>query len=397
MRIAKMRRADPSVPPVTESTAVSLMAMLSHAASPVHLQDALRESQKLREENAVLRKQIETLQAKLRSLHEQVAWLSQQLFGVKSERRPMSTLQLVLESIVLHDGQKATETSPSPDGAPVLETDASSAQDATPSPPPSPPGRQDKAPKHTPHGRGILPEHLSIEDAPCDEEIPEGSRVIGEEASFRLAFRKAGYIRLRVVRKKFARDNEDASTTVYVAPMPDEMIPRCLADFSMLAHVVHSKWGDHIPYTRLSKIIARSGIHLTVSTLSSWDKGCEVLARTVVDAAWQNALATCHMMGIDATGVRVMDTPHDRRAHIWVLLADRAQVFFRYSAHHSSDMPKSWLEGFQGPVVADASTPKKPIPLITWAPKRVGSPPPIFSVTYWFVIMTMVEPRQTRI
>ena len=79
-------------------------------------------------------------------------------------------------------------------------------------------------------------------------------------------------------------------------------------------------------------------------------------ARVVVDAAWEQAVTKCQVMGIDATGVRIMDSPHDRRAHIWVLLADRAQVFFRYSALHTSDMPKSWLDGFQGIVVADASS-----------------------------------------
>ena len=74
----------------------------------------------------------------------------------------------------------------------------------------------------------------------------------------------------------------------------------------------------HLPYTRLSKIIARQGAHIPVSTLSSWEKLAEPVARVVVDAAWEQAVTKCQVMGIDATGIRIVDSPHDRRAHIWV-------------------------------------------------------------------------------
>ncbi|WP_394844953.1 transposase [Pendulispora brunnea] len=35
-----------------------------------------------------------------------------------------------------------------------------------------------------------------------------------------------------------------------------------MPDPAMLAHTIHSKWGDQIPYTRFSKIIARQGAHI---------------------------------------------------------------------------------------------------------------------------------------
>src|SRR5262249_12463774 len=141
---------------------------------------------------------------------------------------------------------------PNPEASPPAspaETGASTQGDSNV---PPPPGRN-KTRKRTPHGRGTLPEHLPVEtlDVTPEEEIAPDSRFIGEEVSYRLVFRFAGYTRLRVVRKKFASDNVDASTRIVIAPMPDEMIPRCMAHSSMLAHTIHSKWGDHIPYTRL--------------------------------------------------------------------------------------------------------------------------------------------------
>ncbi|WP_394849416.1 IS66 family transposase [Pendulispora brunnea] len=369
-----MHRAATLIAPQDRGFAASLVIALAQGASSDTIATIVAENRDLRDKNAKLLIENESQRTRIASLQEQVAPLSTLLFGVKRERLPASALQLLLDAIVLSaDGatsppteppaahsQDATASPMAPDTEPAPErTDwepggAQAPSEVASVPPPPPSGVR----KHrTPHGRRLLPEHLPIETVKLPpDEIPEGTRCIGQEVSYRLAYRKAGYIRLRVVREKFAEDNDDASTMVHIASVPDEMIPRGLPDPAMLAHAIHSKWADHIPYTRLSKMIARHGLEASVSTLSAWEKLAEPTARIVVDAAWEQAITKCQVMGIDATGVRVMDTPHDRRAHVWVLLADRAQVFFRYSALHTSDMPKSWLEGFQGFAVADASS-----------------------------------------
>ena len=389
-----MHRAASAIAPEDRSFAANLVMALAQGASSDAIAGLIAENRTLRERNDRLHAENESQRARIASLQEQVARLSNLLFGVKRERLPVSTLQLLLDATAL---SAANATLPASD-SPTSESDRTTPCPTDPPPVPSasehgsitaeessgtePPSNSEHIPppppsgtrkRRTPHGRGLLPEHLPVEtvNLPPDE-IPEGARRMGEEVSYRYAYRKAGYIRLRVVREKFAQDNDDGSTTVHIAPPPDEMIPRGLADPAMLAHTIHSKWGDQIPYTRLSKIIARQGAHIPVSTLSSWEKLAEPVARVVVDAAWEQAVTKCQVMGIDATGVRVMDTPHDRRAHIWVLLADRAQVFFRYSAHHTSDMPKSWLEGFQGIVVADASSVYDDLFRIPFGPTEAG-------------------------
>ena len=40
-----------------------------------------------------------------------------------------------------------------------------------------------------------------------------------------------------------------------------------------LAHVVVSKYADHTPLHRLSRIDARSGVQIPVSTLADWTAG----------------------------------------------------------------------------------------------------------------------------
>jgi transposase len=39
---------------------------------------------------------------------------------------------------------------------------------------------------------------------------------------------------------------------------------------SLLAHILFSKYGLHLPLTRQSKTYARGGIELDVSTLADW-------------------------------------------------------------------------------------------------------------------------------
>ena len=73
---------------------------------------------------------------------------------------------------------------------------------APPPAPPSPPAPKPR--KHTPHGRSILPEHLPVQTLVLEPggAAAEGT-VIGEEVTWRLAFRRGGFYRLKIVRPVF--------------------------------------------------------------------------------------------------------------------------------------------------------------------------------------------------
>src|SRR5205085_8926270 len=121
------------------------------------------------------------------------------------------------------------------------------------------------------------------------------------EISERIGYRKASYVRVLVIRPKYAVDAEDGTTQVTVAPTPDEMIPRGLCDPAMLAHLVMSKWGDHLPWNRLEGICAREGLPLSASTMAGAVKRAEPLAKRVVDAMWAEARREAKVLAIDAT------------------------------------------------------------------------------------------------
>jgi hypothetical protein len=89
--------------------------------------------------------------------------------------------------------------------------------------------------------------------------------------------------------------------------------------------------------------------------MCEWTARCHDLAKYVVTAMTDDALKTAHCIAVDATGVLVPANDQCKNGHFWVLVSDQTHVLFRYSARHSSDEPKRFLNGFSGVVVADAS------------------------------------------
>ena len=262
----------------------------------------------------------------------------------------------------------------------------------------------------------MLPEHLPVETLVLTPApLPANAIKIGEEVSFRLGFRRAGFYRLKIVRPVYAVETVDApmctetaaalssadtsegsaaptadagetgpvadvalvatestvvtaedgkvtlvarepgDRTIVYASAPDEMIPGGLPSPDLLAHIVTGKFADKLPYNRQEGIHARSGVHITRGVMCGWTERCHELAKLVVAAMSEDALANAHVIATDATGVLVQANEKCKNGHFWVLVADDDHVIFRYSKVHSSNEPKRFLAGFRGVVVADAS------------------------------------------
>jgi transposase len=68
------------------------------------------------------------------------------------------------------------------------------------------------------------------------------------------------------------------------APAPSRPIERGLAGPGVLAHVLVSKYADHLPLYRQSEIYARQGVELERSTLADWVGGASHLLAPLVEA-----------------------------------------------------------------------------------------------------------------
>lgn len=79
--------------------------------------------------------------------------------------------------------------------------------------------------------------------------------------------------------------------TVVEAPAPSRSIPRSYAGPGLLAHVLVTKYCDHVPLNRQSEIHAREGVDLDRSTLAGWVGASAALLAPLVEAVHSHVLS----------------------------------------------------------------------------------------------------------
>ena len=161
------------------------------------------------------------------------------------------------------------------------------------------PIREGDRPKRKP-----LPDHLPRQeivhepahDGACAcPECGGGMARLGEDVTEVLDYVPGRFQVIRHVRPKYACRRCDAITQ---APAPAMPTPRGRAAPGMLAHLLVSKYCDHLPLYRQSEIYARDGLDLDRSTLSDWVGQAAWLLQPIVDGI-RNQTRTC---GLPASG-----------------------------------------------------------------------------------------------
>jgi transposase len=152
--------------------------------------------------------------------------------------------------------------------------------------------------------RRPLPEHLPREvhtHMPGHETCPDcGGRLreLGEDVAEMLEYVRASFKVLRHVRPRLSCDGCDR---IVQAPAPSRPIDRGLAGPGLLAHVLVSKYADHMPLYRQSEIYAREGVDLERSTLAGWVGATSELLAPLIDAVRDHVMS--------ATKLHADDTP----------------------------------------------------------------------------------------
>lgn len=164
------------------------------------------------------------------------------------------------------------------------------------------------------------------------ETCGETKEPMGEEVTRRLVFVPGYFIEEvhRCVKYACPKCREGSIPT---APAPPQVIERSVADATLLAHVVVSKYADHNPLTRMSGIYARTGVEIAVSTLADWVADVGDLVAPVTDEN-EKRLLESYVVGTDATGIKVLDPSspeHIERGSMWCYVGDQRFVVFRYS------------------------------------------------------------------
>jgi transposase len=273
-------------------------------------------------------------------------------------------------------------------------------------PPQAEPGESAK-PRRKGHGRQQLPKHL-----PRDRrvyELSEAERlclgcgqarvVIGQEVSEQLDYEPASLMVIEHVRLTYACSccekqrqaagpvaptatatpntgtaapsvaelNDPAATclipvtpaasTFLTAPRPPSPIARGLAGPGLLAHLIVSKFCDHLPLYRCERMLARFGVNLARSTLCDWMAQSAVLLRPLWELLRAQVLKS-GMIQTDDTPVRVQAqagvAAHQGR--LWVQVGDvgHRYLVYLYSPNREGQWPQTFLAGYTGFLQGDA-------------------------------------------
>jgi transposase len=220
--------------------------------------------------------------------------------------------------------------------------------------------------KDTRRARRMLPAHLPREtveylpEATCCPDCGGHLKRLGEDVSEQLEYVPASFRVLRHVRPKLACAKCDA---IVQAPAPSRPLPNGLAGAGLLAHVLVSKYCDHLPLYRQSEIYGREGVELGRSTLAVWVGQCEYLLRPLVDAVRKHVLSA-DKVHADDTPVPVLEPGlgQTKTGRLWAYVRDDspsgdatpAAAWFAYSPNRRGEHPQAHLKDFRGFLQADA-------------------------------------------
>jgi transposase len=164
---------------------------------------------------------------------------------------------------------------------------------------------------------------------------------------------------IRHVRPKYACKACDAITQAPAPPMPT---PRGRATPAMLAHLLVSKYGDHLPLYRQSEIYAREGVDLDRSTLCGWVGQATWLLQPIVEGIRRHVFAAEKIHGDDTTvPVLAPGLGRTKTGRLWVYVRDDrpfcgtappAAAYF-YSPDRGGEHPAKHLASFGGFLQAD--------------------------------------------
>ena len=293
-----------------------------------------------------LTEKLQSTQRQLTTLQHQMEQLLKRLYGRKSEK--LNPGQLMFDSIVLDSVRQQTKA-PTPQEEPVTPEVK----------------KTRRASRH--HGRVPIPEHLErveiLLDIPEEQKVcpetGEPRKVIAVEVSEKLEYRPGKLIVNVYKRPQYAApDCDESSAGVIAAAMPDHPIARCKADMGLLAHVIVSKFADHLPLYRQDGIFEREGVTIPRATQTSWlmqvYESIKPLEETLRKAVFES-----DVLFTDDTPIpmQVKGNGKLRKARLWVYLRGGTGpplVAYDFSIDRSKKRPLDFLKDYRGYVHADA-------------------------------------------
>jgi len=270
----------------------------------------------------------------LEKLRSQIAGLRRHQFGVKSEA--LDQLEMLLDDMEARQAQ-------------VIDPDTL-------------PETAD--PKDQPK-RKALPDHLPREEerhmldhadcASCGAPM----RKMAEETREILDYVPGSFVVKRHICEKYAcRD----CGTIAEAPLPSMPIEKGAPGAGLLAHVLISKYCDHLPLYRQSEMYAREGVDIPRSTMAGWVGKMSTLLAPIAERIEAHVLEG-EAIHTDDTPIPVLDPGRGKTktGRLWAHVRDERPhgspsppaAFYKYSGDRKGARPREYLKDYSGFLHAD--------------------------------------------
>ena len=290
----------------------------------------------------VLTQQIGSLQQALEAsrientlLRQKLDALARRLFGKKSEQLDAAQLQLLLSGLAQADVQPLAPAS----ALPALCMPRRSRT-------------------HTQRLR--TPEDLEVVREVIEPDLvlaqPGHWKCISQEVSRLLDYQPGKFFWRETVRPKYVRV-EDRTLPPVVAAAPARVADRCLAAPGLLAHLLVSKFADHLPFYRMQMIFwQRHGVFIARQQMVLWTGQCVLLLEAIV-VCIKKEMQQSPYVQVDETPVRYLDPELPGRCgqgYLWTGLVPGKCVVYEWHASRAAACLDSLLgEEFSGKLQCD--------------------------------------------
>ena len=285
--------------------------------------------------------------AKIEKITFELARLKRWKFGAKSEAMTAEQRQMFQDTLLEDEAD--------------LEAQLAALQAALPKTQPKP----KDAPRRP--RRQALPEHLrrvehhhEPEDTTCAK--PDCGRPmtrVGEDVSERLDIVPAEFFVHRHIYGKWSCRccQRQGLERLVQEPAEPQIIDGGIAASGFAAHILISRFVDHLPYYRQAPINARSGVHTPRSTLASWGVAGGASLEPLFDLLRRFVLS-CPVLHADETPLRLLDPGAGKTKKVYVWAWARSHhdphpgVVYEFCLGRGAQYPLAFLGG-KGPPCAE--------------------------------------------
>jgi transposase len=183
---------------------------------------------------------------------------------------------------------------------------------------------------------------------------------IGEDRTHRLDIVPAQLRVIVTIRPRYACPKGRAG--VIQAPAPAHLVEGGLPTEALIAHVIVSKFSEHLPLYRQAQVFARQGVTVERSTLADWVGTAAWHLRPVVERMAE-LLKRSGKLFMDETPIPVLDPGRGRTktGYLWAMARDDRPwggpdppgVVFAYAPGRAGEHAERLLTGFDGVLQVD--------------------------------------------